>query len=106
MLAVVRLRGGIGKRKELEDTLKMLGLRRKHTLAILPRSESILGMIKKVESMVAWGEINDELMGKIGSKAIRLKPPQKGFRAIKKPYPKGDLGYRGKDINELIKRMV
>lgn len=106
MFAVIRLRGITGTRKQVEDTLRMLGLRRKHTLVILPRTDSILGMIKKVEPMVTWGEISDELTSKLGVKSVRLKPPAKGFRAIKKPYPKGDLGYRGKEINELIKRMV
>lgn len=37
---------------------------------------------------------------------FRLTPPSKGFKSIKEHYPKGDLGYRGKDINELIERMI
>jgi len=106
MLAVIRIRGMTGKRKDIEDTLKMLDLKRKHTLAILPRTDSILGMIRKVNSMVAWGEPDDDIVSKFSSRTARLKSPAKGFRAIKKPYPKGDLGYRGKEINELIKRMM
>ena len=37
---------------------------------------------------------------------FRLSPPSKGFKSVKIPYPKGDLGYRGKKINELLKRMI
>ncbi|MGC8812763.1 MAG: 50S ribosomal protein L30 [Candidatus Aenigmatarchaeota archaeon] len=37
---------------------------------------------------------------------FRLTPPSKGFKSVKEAYPKGDLGYRGKEINELIKRMI
>jgi len=38
---------------------------------------------------------------------FRLHPPKKGFRgSIKKPYPEGELGYRGESINQLIMRMV
>jgi len=37
---------------------------------------------------------------------FRLTPPSKGFKSIKDYYPKGDLGYRGKEINELIERMI
>lgn len=38
---------------------------------------------------------------------FRLSPPEKGLRSIKRPYnQKGSLGYRGKDINTLIKRMI
>ena len=38
---------------------------------------------------------------------LRLHPPRGGFIAIKRPFmDKGDLGYRGKDINELLDRMI
>jgi large subunit ribosomal protein L30 len=37
---------------------------------------------------------------------FRLTPPSKGFKSVKEYYPKGDLGYRGKEINELIARMI
>jgi len=38
---------------------------------------------------------------------FRLTPPSKGFKnSIKQHYPKGELGYRGKEINKLLKRMI
>lgn len=38
---------------------------------------------------------------------FRLHPPSKGFRnSVRHPYPKGELGYRGEAINQLIARMV
>lgn len=38
---------------------------------------------------------------------FRLSPPKKGYEGVKKSYSKkGALGYRGKDINKLIKRMI
>ena len=37
---------------------------------------------------------------------FRLTPPSRGFNSIKEPYPKGDLGYREKEINELLGRMM
>lgn len=37
---------------------------------------------------------------------FRLHPPTKGYRHVKRPYPKGALGYRGEKINELLRRMV
>jgi large subunit ribosomal protein L30 len=37
---------------------------------------------------------------------FRLTPPSKGFKSVKLPYPKGDLGYRGKEINKLLERMM
>ena len=38
---------------------------------------------------------------------FRLNPPKKGYEGIKRSYiNKGALGYRGNDINKLIKRMI
>ena len=38
---------------------------------------------------------------------FRLNPPKKGFEGIKRSFKnKGALGYRGKDINKLIERMI
>lgn len=38
--------------------------------------------------------------------AFRLSPPKGGLRSIREHYPKGDLGYRGSKIDELLVRMV
>ena len=38
---------------------------------------------------------------------FRLGPTKKGYEGVKKSYSKkGALGYRGKDINKLIERMI
>ena len=38
---------------------------------------------------------------------FRLNPPKKGYEGIKRPFTnKGALGYRGKEINKLIERMI
>jgi large subunit ribosomal protein L30 len=38
---------------------------------------------------------------------FRLNPPKKGYRTIKRSFAcKGSLGYRGKQINKLIERMI
>jgi large subunit ribosomal protein L30 len=38
---------------------------------------------------------------------FRLTPPSKGFKeSVKQHYPEGELGYRGKEINDLLKRMI
>jgi len=36
---------------------------------------------------------------------LRLHPPRKGHRGIKKPYPEGVLGFHGSEINELLLKM-
>ena len=38
---------------------------------------------------------------------FRLNPPKKGYESIKRSFAnKGTLGYRGKEINKLIARMI
>jgi len=38
---------------------------------------------------------------------IRLNPPKKGYKGIKRSFKKkGSLGYRGKEINKLLDRMI
>jgi large subunit ribosomal protein L30 len=36
---------------------------------------------------------------------LRLHPPRKGHRGIKKPFPEGVLGFHGSEINELLLKM-
>lgn len=37
---------------------------------------------------------------------FKLTPPAHGFKSTRLAYPKGDLGYRGDKINELLNRMI
>jgi large subunit ribosomal protein L30 len=36
---------------------------------------------------------------------LRLHPPRKGHKGIKKPFPEGVLGFHGSEINELLLKM-
>jgi large subunit ribosomal protein L30 len=124
-IAVVRVKGSIKLQKEVKDTLKMLRLYKQNSCVVLDASPSILGMVKKVESYVTWGEVDEETFkllrekrelkakNKEGKEVVmpffRLLPPRKGFgrKGIKLPFKLGGaLGYRGEKINDLIKRMI
>jgi len=71
-------------------------------------------MLKDIAGYENFEKFADDLfVGKIKLKQFkklkqffRLTPPSKGFKSVKLHYPKGDLGYRGKEINELLKRMI
>src|SRR3989344_1405926 len=103
MIAAIRLRGSIKVGKALLDTMRILKLDRVNTLSIVDDSPSVKGMIKKIDNYITWGEISEDVMKKLGGKkGVRLHPPRGGMKSIKKKYPKGDLGYRGAGINELI----
>jgi large subunit ribosomal protein L30 len=134
--AVIQIRSTINAKREVTDTLKMLNLHRVNNCTIVPKTNSYQGMLQKTKDYITWGEINEDTLkqlltnispppkGKmetitkdlltdkkklkeITHPVIRLHPPHKGYRGIKKPYTMGgSLGYRGQEINELLMRMV
>lgn len=59
-IAVVRIRGGIGIKKTILDTLKMLHVYRQNYCVVIESSPSYMGMIRKAKDYITWGEIDDE----------------------------------------------
>jgi len=58
---------------------------------------------------IVAGEVELQMLWRAGVKpTIRLHPPKGGFRkSTKRPYnSSGELGYRGREINRLAKRMI
>ena len=153
LLAVVRIRGIPGRRPEERRTLELLRLHRKFHAVLVRDDPSILGMLKVVENVVTYGEIEKDVLAELirergrltGGKRIsedylkkigfesfeelaealiegrvdlrnlpdfkpvfRLHPPKGGFRGtIKRHYREGgELGYRGRAINELLLKMI
>jgi len=152
-LVILRIRGDVGIRKELEYVFKLFHLTRKNHATIIKGTPSYLGMIQKIKDYATWGEASQDtislLLRERGllkgyrrladdyvkenlsydsieglAKAIyessvdfwklpnvkpvfRLHPPKRGFhKSVKKPYPEGELGYRGEEINQLLKKMI
>lgn len=70
--------------------------------------------LKKITGYESFEKFADGLLkGKIRLKdfscikpVFRLSPARHGLKSIKEYYPKGDLGYRGEKINELLERMI
>ncbi|MDF2956136.1 50S ribosomal protein L30 [Candidatus Alkanophaga liquidiphilum] len=62
MYAVVRLRGTVGVRADIKDTLKMLRLHKVNHCVLVEENEYYKGMLQKVKDYVAWGEISKETL--------------------------------------------
>ena len=60
---------------------------------------------EKLAEEIMNGKLNLKNLDKV-TPYFRLTPPSKGLKSAKLPYPKGDLGYRGKEINKLLERMI
>jgi len=115
-IALILIRGTLGLKKEIKDTLKMLNLHGKYNLVILENNPVNNGMVKKVKDFTTFGEVSPEVeklleekRPKGDKKYYRLHPPRGGLerKGSKKTYAqKGALGPRGAAINDLIKRMI
>ncbi len=140
---VIRVRGTIHARHDIELTLKALHLTRPNHATIVPEEPSVRGMLSKVQGYVTWGELEPETANILvaqrglaldgqplsaGSELsklthsvlsaglprtqglrplMRLRAPKGGWRSTKKPFALGGaLGYRGRSINDLARRMV
>ncbi|MDE1860751.1 MAG: uL30 family ribosomal protein [Candidatus Micrarchaeota archaeon] len=132
LIAVIRVRGTIGVRHDISETLRRLNLGKPNNFTLVFGTKSNLGMIKQCSDFIAYGAISQERLEKIltrkgikfgsddvqglisGKKRardmmelpIRLHPPRRGYGSIKSPFSKGGaLGYHGEEINDLIRRM-
>jgi large subunit ribosomal protein L30 len=144
---VVRVRGGIHSRRDIQQTLRELHLTRANHATILPEEPSFRGMLMATQGYVTWGEADAETIQALlaargqtrtGAKLssppagtppvselaasvigtglarvkslrplVRLTPPKGGWKSTKKPFSLGGaLGYRGRAINDLVKRMM
>ena len=118
-IAVIRIKGQVGIKRPVKETLDRLRLRRKYVCVVFENpSKEIFGMVKKMKDFVAFGEISDEtykeLVEKRGKKNkagelkpfFRLHPPRKGIESKKHfGVGKGVLG-DNKKMNELVRRML
>jgi len=118
-LAIIRIRGEVGVKKKIKDTLNTLRLYKKNWCVLVNKDPSFVGMTKIIKDYAAYGEVTDEVVELLMKKAkkdkkgklkpFRLSPPRGGFerKGIKVSFKSGGaLGYRGEKINDLIKRML
>jgi large subunit ribosomal protein L30 len=83
-----------------DDTLQSLIMKRGRKEADKRLTEKEAQEI--FQKIKAAGKVTDEI-----KPVFRLNPPSKGFKqSVKQHYPEGEVGFRGKEINELLKRMI
>ena len=115
MIVVIRIRGSMETRHEVEETLaRHLHLTRKFHCAVF--STDIKGWLQKAKDYITWGPIDDatfkELIAKRGAgmeqRLYRLHPPVGGFKkSTKIAFPKGELGKRSAEpMKKLLLRML
>lgn len=155
-LLAVRLRGTVGDSPDVERTMESLMLEKTFQARLLEDNASVRGMLRKAQSLVAWGEIDSGVLavllvkraerdgagrvdeefvrvqlgingfdslakslvaGELGLRELwragvkrrfRLHPPKGGFkRSTRRAFSDGgETGYRGTEINSLVRRMI
>ena len=90
-VAVIRIKGKIGLRKEIKDTLNMLRLFNKHTCIVIDNTAAFTGMIKRVKDYVTWGELDQETFASLLIKRGKLP----GNKQLTEDYLKNktNMGY-------------
>jgi len=117
MIALIRIRGQVGLKKNVKETLNRLRIRKKYSCVVLEKlNKSQRGMIKSVRNFISYGEISKETHKKLieqrgkKDKEGNLKPffrlhPARGGMNTKLHYPLGVLG-ENKEMDKLIRRML
>jgi len=72
VILAIRVRGQVGIRPQIEDTMKKLRLGRLHQARVLKMTPSIQGMITKSKDYITWGEVDVEVVEKLIEKRGRL----------------------------------
>ncbi len=136
MIAVIRIKGMIGIKKAVAETLHRLRLRRKYSCVVIEKpTEAQIKMLNGLRDFIAFGEITDETYKELKAKRgqmqgtksptsspnksgtkdekdklkpfFRLHPPRGGIDAKKHfGVKKGVLGDNKDKINDLIVRML
>ncbi len=98
MIAVIRIRGKVKLRENIEETLSRLRLRKKYTCVLIDDKDKIkMGMLKKVKDQVAFGEIEKGALTRLVEK--RAKSRDK--KPAKEPEKVADELLKGKKLEEL-----
>ena len=98
-IAAVRVRGSISAQREARETLDMLHLGRTNHAVLVDNRPAFLGMLRRVQSYVTWGEVSRETVASMLQKRGRLA----GNKRLTEEYV-SKIGY--KSIGELADAIV
>ncbi len=101
MIAVIRIRGNTGIKKEIERAMKLLRLHNQHACVVVEDSPSLRGMLQKVKDYVTYGPVSDETVKALAAK--RGVPYKEEERHAWKKKKKRFLSVNGKKYEPLFR---
>ncbi|RLF65853.1 MAG: 50S ribosomal protein L30 [Thermoplasmata archaeon] len=99
LYAVIRIRGIIGVRRDIQETLRHLRLVRKYHCVLVPNDETHMGMLRKAKDYITWGEVDLETLEELIRKRGRLI----GDKPITDEYAQ-KIGFE--NVRELAKALI
>ncbi|MCS7112276.1 MAG: 50S ribosomal protein L30 [Ignisphaera sp.] len=73
LVAIIRLRGEVGTPHDVEYSLRLLRLVKKHCCVVYPMSKSLQGVLNRVKDWVTWGEIDLDTLTALLKKRGRVE---------------------------------
>lgn len=72
MIVIIRIKGQVGLNKRIKENLNRLRIRRKYSCVVVIPTKENSGIIKKLRSFIAFGEINKKTFEKLIEKRGQL----------------------------------
>lgn len=72
MYVAIRVRGEVGVKKDIADTMMMLRLNRINHAVLIDDNPSYNGMLVKAKDYITWGEIDQETLSQLIQKRGRI----------------------------------
>lgn len=91
--AVIRVRGHINIKADIEDTMTLLRLNRVNHCVIIPQSDVYKGMLQKAKDFITWGEVSDEMLAQM----IRSRGRLMGDKIIDDAYVAENTSFESVD---------
>lgn len=96
----VRVRGAIGMRGKILDTLSMLRMNKVNHGVLIWGEKSFMGMLNKCKDYIAYGEIDEKALVRL----LRVRGKVEGQKALTDEHIKNLTEY--KDIKEFAKALL
>ncbi len=97
-IAVIRIKGKPGMKKEIRSTFEKLRLYNKNTCVIIPNTPSYIGMLDKIKHASTWGELDEKTCAELFAKRAKLPGNKKLTDEYMKEKLKTDIKTFAKDF--------
>ena len=71
-LAIIKVRGSVNVRRDVKETMQMLGLTRINHCVVIDDTPTYRGMLQKAKDMLTWGEVEQKVLEQLIRKRGRL----------------------------------